>query len=345
MYQQPTRADLDRNLSTLTQGVQDKARTVKDGVAGAVELLGWAHNSRFIVQVADALDTLHKEFIAAAMHVVKDFTERMRRPASEVAAMARPRLESLAAVLLSEIPEAGFPHEQQTVRAKYAQDFQSRLDDALRDIAVGFIGGRSLIIKDSDRRAVALGTFYDQRHRQDWTPLPVDPAASAEEQTIVSNICKQLAQGGLIEWKGVAGAAFGMGRITNRGVDVMEGNETPPIALTTVDARQYSVASSSNVQIGDGGNRMHVATSTVARGDVAALDKRLKEIGIDGAAIDALHKAIKDDETSGQKPSLGGKVGEWLGKQTTRAAAGAFEIGLDKVTPALIDAIKSFFPN
>jgi hypothetical protein len=345
MYEQPASADLDRILSTLTQEVQDQARAAKARVAGASESQGWALSSRFIAYVADALDPLHKEAIAEAMHTVRDFADRMRRPASEVAMMARPRLENLAAALLSEIPDAtGFTHEQQQIRRECAQRFQARLDDALRDIGIGFIGGRSLTIKDSDRRLLALQTFYDQRHQQDWTPFPADPATSQQERTVALNIGQQLAQGGLIEWKSNPGAGFGMGRITNRGVDVIEGNAPSPIALT-VDARQYSVAGSSNVQIGDGGNKMHITTNTVTQGDVAALDKRLEEIGIDRAAIDALHTAISDDRADGHKPSLRGKVGAWVAEQTGRAATGAFQLGMEQLTPALIEAIKSFFPS
>jgi hypothetical protein len=345
MYEQPTSADLDRNLLTLTQGTLDKARAEKARIDGRVESQGWALSSRFIIHVADALDPLHKKAIAEAMHVLKDFADRMRRPASEVALMARPRLENLAAVLLSEIPDGtGFSHEQQRVRSEYGQRFQARLDDALRDIGIGFIGGRSVTSKDSDRRLLALQTFYDQRHRQDWTPFPGDPATSQEERAVAVNIGQQLAQSGLIEWKPNLGTGSGMGRITNRGVDVIEGNAPSPIALT-VDARQYSVAGSSNVQIGDGGNRMNVTTSIVAKGDVAALDKRLEEIGIDRAAIDALHKAISDDQAAGHKPSLCGKVGAWVAEQTGRAATGALQLGMEQVTPALIEAIKSCFPN
>jgi len=63
---------------------------------------------------------------------------------------------------------------------------------------------------------------------------------------------RSLRRTGLIDWKeGLAGEPEGMGRITSRGVDVIEGNATPPIAIT-IDRRQFSVHASSNVQIGEG---------------------------------------------------------------------------------------------
>ena len=56
---------------------------------------------------------------------------------------------------------------------------------------------------------------------------------------------------GLIEWKTPArGTPDGMGRITARGIDVVEGNAPPPIAIS-IDNRSYSVSTSMGVQIGD----------------------------------------------------------------------------------------------
>jgi hypothetical protein len=131
--------------------------------------------------------------------------------------------------------------------------FKQRLDGALRDFEIGFIGGRSMAIKDSDRRAVILQKFYEARHvKGGFISLPVDPSASEEERLIAANICRHLGESGLIEWKGFLGPEVdGAGRITSLGIDVVEGNTPAPIAIT-IDSRQYSVHGSSNVQIGEG---------------------------------------------------------------------------------------------
>ncbi len=110
-----------------------------------------------------------------------------------------------------------------------------------------------MAVKDSDRRAVMLKKFYEARHvRGRFISMPVDPTASEEERLIAANICGQLAESGLIEWKPLLGPGIeGAGRITSHGIDVMEGNAPPPIAIT-IDSRQYSIHGSSNVQIGEG---------------------------------------------------------------------------------------------
>jgi hypothetical protein len=98
-----------------------------------------------------------------------------------------------------------------------------------RDIEIGFDGGRSMpaLVKDADRRAVILRKFYDERHIRSWVGFPAEPNATQEDKLITANICYQLYESGLIEWRTpssdrrpMRGLPEGVGRITNLGVDV-----------------------------------------------------------------------------------------------------------------------------
>ena len=106
---------------------------------------------------------------------------------------------------------------------------------------------------DGELRGIILEKFYKLRHQKDLLELgdivSIDPA----EHTRLVNICDQLDQHALIEWKpirGLGGVAAGMGKITARGVDVIEGTARAPITITLHD-RRISVSESSNVQIGN----------------------------------------------------------------------------------------------
>jgi hypothetical protein len=140
------------------------------------------------------------------------------------------------------------------VTGHYQAGFKERLDGALRDIEIGFIGGRNMAlpVKDADRRAVILQRFYDERHIRGWVRMPVEPGASHDDRLIAGNICQQLREHGLIEWKGTMGSGSpdGMGRITAIGVDVVEGNTTAPIAIS-IDKRTYSISNAAGVVFGD----------------------------------------------------------------------------------------------
>ena len=124
--------------------------------------------------------------------------------------------------------------------------------------------------------------FYEARHvKSGFISLPVDPSASEEERFIAANICRQLGESGLIDWKGSLGPGIdGAGRITSRGIDVIEGNAPPPIAIT-IESRQISVHGSSNVQIGAGN----------AQGITIRADKVIAAINDSQATVEEKEKA------------------------------------------------------
>lgn len=161
---------------------------------------------------------------------------------------------------------------------------------------------------------------------------------------IEGNICDQLSQVGLVEWKGLIGNATGMAKITAHGIDVIEGTAKAPIAVS-IDARHISISSSANVQVGDGNNRMHSVNTRVVEGNFEALRSRLQELGISETDIDDLQKSIEANSAEGKPLAFKGRIGNWVAEQTSKAAAGAFALGVEKLTPELIDAVKSFFPS
>jgi hypothetical protein len=108
---------------------------------------------------------------------------------------------------------------------------------------------------DNELGGAVLKTFYDLRHQKPVIQLPAIAAAHPnEESQRMSNICDQLAQHDLIKWKrmeGIGGSDLGgMGSITAHGVDVIEGTQRPPTAITFHD-HSVSVRGSSHVQIGN----------------------------------------------------------------------------------------------
>ncbi len=108
-------------------------------------------------------------------------------------------------------------------------------------------------MRDADLRGIVLQKFYDERHRSGFVRAPFD---TQSDPVIITNICRQLSEHGLIEWKpAMANPPQGMGRITAHGVDVVEGTSRAAIA---VHIDQSVSVSGSHVQIGSG-NIQHVS--------------------------------------------------------------------------------------
>jgi hypothetical protein len=112
-------------------------------------------------------------------------------------------------------------------------------------------------MKDTELRGLLLQKFYEHRRERQYVPNVAELGGGLSAQDLYS-ICDQLDDNNLIHWKpflSVLGVSGGWGRITARGVDVIEGTVEPPITIVLNHAPNISVSSSSNVQIGDGNSQ------------------------------------------------------------------------------------------
>ena len=168
MYEQPTKGDLDRNLSTIFHSAHQKARAERGRLTSEFAARGMATSTSLIGAMIGVLDTIHKDAIGQAMPLLRDFAERMQIPAIEITALARPHLENLGSSVLGQLLPAGFPGEHQRIRAQYTAVFQQRLDGALRDFEIGFIGGRNIGVQakgDDSAPSVDVDEFRGRRLR------------------------------------------------------------------------------------------------------------------------------------------------------------------------------------
>jgi hypothetical protein len=140
MYEQPTKGDLDRNLSVIMHDARRMAMAVRGRIVSEAAAQGGL-NSRVPVTIAGAVDGIHRDAIDQAMVVVRNFMERMQLPPKELTGWARPHLENLGDAVLGAIHPAGYPGEHQQAVKQYRAVFQQRLDGALRDAEIGFVKG------------------------------------------------------------------------------------------------------------------------------------------------------------------------------------------------------------
>lgn len=104
-------------------------------------------------------------------------------------------------------------------------------------------------MKDTELRGLILRAFYDRRKAQSIespTTGWIDGKASSDE---LYRICKQLGDHGLIKWNPFISGG-GVGTITAYGVDVVEGERSPDIAVQLVHYTT-NVSNSSNVIVGN----------------------------------------------------------------------------------------------
>ncbi|TCU78845.1 hypothetical protein EDE08_101627 [Bradyrhizobium sp. R2.2-H] len=136
-------------------------------------------------------------------------------------------------------------------------------------------------MKDKDARGIVLRALYDIRHTHRHAGIPADvPGLEKIESPVLVNILRQLNEKGLITFQSLSGGdqIFGRGEISAYGVDVIEGESAPPIAITIDNS--VNVHSSQNVMVGGSGNTQSVTM------DVEKLFN-----AVDGAEASATEKA------------------------------------------------------
>jgi hypothetical protein len=125
-------------------------------------------------------------------------------------------------------------------------------------------------MKDHELRAVVLQRFYELRGQinRSWKPEDLGNEAEVAADDFYRT-CDQLAEHGLIEWQPIRGSRIGhlftrggLGQITAKGVDVIEGTTQSPISIT-LDHRQTVSISGSNNIVGDH-NLMNVEEISLA---------------------------------------------------------------------------------
>jgi hypothetical protein len=110
---------------------------------------------------------------------------------------------------------------------------------------------------DNDLRGEVLDVFYKARTKVEYLELSALASHVTTQPSDVARICDQLAEAGLIKWKPLRdarGVVAGMGKITGKGVDVIEGTATPPISITIHD-RSVNISGSSGVIVGNGNSQ------------------------------------------------------------------------------------------
>ena len=146
-------------------------------------------------------------------------------------------------------------------------------------------------ITDTALRGIILKKYYDKRKEGGFQWKNEDFTDTKEEfdEGDLYRICDQLSDHGLIDWKALPGrqgqTIGGFGKINANGVDVIEGNVEPPIAIKVDQSNTFSVHAPSNFQVG--------SHNTQLAGNNISLDVSLGQIGnsISNSAASPAEKA------------------------------------------------------
>lgn len=143
--QKPTLADLQRNLDAIINRDQQHARKELEATKASLAARGLSVSGPMLQAALDVLDEHHKKSIISAMNFIHQFSDTGADISmQDLVATAGERYEKFATNLLCWLPPVGKPQLVDGYREQYAAVFRQRLEDALRDIEIGFIDGHRL---------------------------------------------------------------------------------------------------------------------------------------------------------------------------------------------------------
>lgn len=82
---------------------------------------------------------------------------------------------------------------------------------------------------------------------------------------------------------------------------------------------------------------------SVNENDLSSLISALKKLQIEETDINALSEAIKSDKKPESQKNLGKNVSSWIGRITSKAAEGAYDIGVDVFTGVISKLITKYY--
>lgn len=142
-FQPPTLFDFQRNLDTLIHSGERQARSKVVQIKSEFAARGMGASTSVIGAAITQFNELHETIVEQSMILIHEFS--IGSADLSLAALvqtARTRLDSFATMLMATVPPAGFPQQAQQSRTQYTAVFRQRLEGALKDIQIGFIGGR-----------------------------------------------------------------------------------------------------------------------------------------------------------------------------------------------------------
>jgi hypothetical protein len=146
VYEAPTRGDFQRKVSGFIHEARKNVDAENGRIIANLAARGLAHSGALISDVVSCADRFHAEAIDKSTRLAAEFARRSNLTAAELGDAARPLLENLTIQLLARLLTQRYPQPQgQRAVAQYTQVFQQRLEGALRDIEIGFVGGMNVI--------------------------------------------------------------------------------------------------------------------------------------------------------------------------------------------------------
>ena len=170
---------------------------------------------------------VHEALLTNAMRLVIEFSENSGIPVADLIEAGRPRLAEFAEEIAAHIANAADAMTPSISASKMREHFTQRMEDALKDVEVGFIQGRNALVTEnstSQSKAMRLLQALYDATRDQTDPVFVNTLETGLAQAEAEVAWRYLKDRALIDTFNIPYTA----RINARGIDAIESAKRRP---------------------------------------------------------------------------------------------------------------------
>lgn len=221
------KADFERMLDDILGRAKTTALHTSAQVEAESAARGSLLSSGTPVLMEQRLTPIHETALTDAMRLIVQFSERTGIPISELSEMAGPKLATFTSDITGRMATAANRMQLNQLRSEAQERFNRRVENALRDVEIGFIQGRSAIVtENSTNQSKALRllqVLYDAT-RGKTEPVFIEEVSTGLSEKDAKAAWRYLKDRGLIDTFSIPYTA----RINGAGVDAIEGAQRRP---------------------------------------------------------------------------------------------------------------------
>jgi hypothetical protein len=294
------KTDFERMLDDILGSAKTAALSTSAQVEHESAARGTLLSSGTPIIMEQRLTPIHESALADAMRLIVQFSERTGLSIPELSEAARPKLVTFTSDITVRLVNATNRMRMNQLLSESHERFNRRVENALRDVEIGFIQGRSAIVtENSTNQSKALRllqALYDATSAR-TEPVFIEELNTGLSQEDAKAAWRYLRDRRLIETFKIDYAAL----INGAGIDAIEGaqrrpdqpSENFPSVSYNIVHNTMNVGTVSNAPLQQGGiNSTQNQTVTYNAQDIADLGRLVSEIAahIDELGLDTRQK-------------------------------------------------------
>ena len=227
MFRKGDKNDFERMLDDILASAKTAALTASTQVEHEAAARGALLSSGTPILMEQRLTPIHEAALADAMRLIVQFSERAGIPVLELSEMARPKLGLFTSDITGRLTTAATRMNLTQLNTQARGRFDQRVENALKDVEIGFIQSRSAIVtENSTNQSKALRllkSLYDAT-RAKTEPVLIDEIETGLSEEELKAAWHYLKDRGLIRTYSIPYTAS----IDAAGIDAIEGAQSRP---------------------------------------------------------------------------------------------------------------------